>query len=654
METDSGLPGGGPSRLPPAAMNTALVLLSHEPADRVHRMVVHWKETTTPAQMIVAFGGAPTEFERLECPAVFVEDRRLRTRDHQRERQSYTGMLRDVLAVLPAEGWDFLYLAEFDMLPAVPDLWVRLQERMDAENADLLGHKVWKLDDTLHPHYSSHLATPGWLEWIGSISCRSSRGVVLSCMGCGQYWRKAAIQAVVAAGEPAPAYLELHLPTVAHHLGFRVRGIPDQDRFVSNFEIPGTTPALLRDLGAWVIHPVKRLWDPESRAMGVLPVRAEDSSRGKHEPVRPPAGTGKAGRADFPHGWKSRLQPLVERIGRVALGPQPVHLMRGGYRLALGLPPDAKAAACVLGLYHPYRLSGWAFRSMGIAQVATGAYRRLLPTYASPSASAEVDWLAAAAAEGRVGFLGANPAHGLRCTLGGLTAGRDSEPFVAKLGFDDGSAVIAAEAAILGRLASRHAGVPRVLSTQVGKDWFLMRLPNLGYVAPSGMETPEVLRLISDWLAPDWRLGRDLPWLVELLGKARAAGADEHWCQRMLERSFRLCLQHGDFAVWNLRMTPVGLYAIDWEWAVEDGVAGMDLAHGLRQEAVMVRGLGAAAAVRWVLGRAAERPQAYHLDLSGWSDSQEDWLRLGLVRSHFAAKSDSREMLGELGIRLSK
>ena len=121
-----------------------------------------------PAQMIVAFGGAPTEFERLECPAVFVEDRRLRTRDHQRERQSYTGMLRDVLAVLPAEGWDFLYLAEFDMLPAVPDLWVRLQERMDAENADLLGHKVWKLDDTLHPHYSSHLATPGWLEWIGA------------------------------------------------------------------------------------------------------------------------------------------------------------------------------------------------------------------------------------------------------------------------------------------------------------------------------------------------------------------------------------------------------------------------------------------------------------------------------------------------------
>lgn len=635
-------------------MSTALVLLSHEPADRVHRMVAHWRAATAPAEVIVAFGGAREEFDRLECPAVFVADRRLRTGDHQRERQSYTGALRDVLATLPATGWDFLYLAEFDMLPVVPDLWQRLEERSVRENADLLGHRVWRLDDTLHPHYASHRATHEWMEWIGTFSCRSVGGVVLSCMGCGQFWRKEAIQAVVAAGEPAPAYLELHLPTVAHHLGFRVRGIPDQDRFVSNFEIPGTTPAWLRDLGAWVIHPVKRLWDPEGRVMAVCPVRAEDPSPGKHDPVRTPAGTGKAGRADFSHGWKSRLQPLVERIGRVALGPQPVHLMRGGYRLALGLPPDAKAAACVLGLYHPYRLSGWAFRSLGIAQVATGAYRRFLPAYASLSASAEVDWLAAAAAEGRVGFLGGNPAHGLRCTLGGLAAGNNPEPFVAKLGFDDGSAVIAAEAAILQRLASRHAGVPRVLSTHRGQDWFLMRLPNVGYVAPSGMESPDVLQLLSDWLAPDWRHGRDLPWLVDLLDQARAAGADACWCQRMLERNFRLCLQHGDFAVWNLRMTPVGLYAIDWEWAVEDGAAGMDLAHGLRQEAVMVRGLGAAAAVRWVLGRAAERQQAFHLRLSGWSGAPEDWLRLGLVRSHFAAKSDSREMLGELGIRLSK
>ena len=40
--------------------------------------------------------------------------------------------------------------------------------------------------------------------------------------------------------------------------------------------------------------------------------------------------------------------------------------------------------------------------------------------------------------------------------------------------------------------------------------------------------------------------------------------------------------------------------------------------------------------------------------MSGWAGAPEDWLRLGLVRSHFAAKSDSREMLGELGIRLSK
>ena len=152
---------------------TALVLLSHEPVERVHRMAEHWTRYTRPAHTLVAYGGAADRFAGLRCPAVMVADPRLRTKDHQRERQSYTGALRDVLAALPAAGWDFLYLAEFDMLPVVPDLWQRLEERSALENADLLGHRVWRLDDTLHPHYASHRATHEWMEWIGTFSCRS-------------------------------------------------------------------------------------------------------------------------------------------------------------------------------------------------------------------------------------------------------------------------------------------------------------------------------------------------------------------------------------------------------------------------------------------------------------------------------------------------
>ena len=59
----------------------------------------------------------------------------------------------------------------------------------------------------------------------------------------------------------------------------------------------------------------------------------------------------------------------------------------------------------------------------------------------------------------------------------------------------------------------------------------------------------------------------------------------------MRDRVVRTALVHGDFAVWNLRLLPTGPAAIDWEWAVEEGAAGIDFAHGLRQEAVMLRRL---------------------------------------------------------------
>ena len=630
---------------------TALVLLSHESAGRVQRMAEHWVRYTRPAHTLVAYGGGADQFAGLGCPAVMVSDPRLRTKDHQRERQSYTGALRAALAALPADGWDFLYLAEFDMLPVVPDLWQRLEERMRREDADLLGHRVWRLDDTLHPHYASHRATGDWMGWIDTFSRRSVGGVVLSCMGCGQFWRREAIEAVVDRGEAVPAYLELHLPTVAHHLGFRVRGLPDQDRFVSNAVIAGATPASLRDLGAWIVHPVKDLWSADNRVADSF--AAEDGTVAPIAAIPSVAVTKNGAACPFiAKGWKSDPRPMVERIAAVALGRQPVHLLRGGRRLALALPPDGKAAASVLDLYHPYRPAGQTFRAMASAYVATGAYRRVLPAQAGGGGGCEVDWLAAAAAKGRVGFLGGNPAHGLRCALGGLTSGPHPEPFVAKLGFDQGMSVIADEARMTQKLAERYVGIPRVLSFQRGADWALLRLPNLGYHAPRHMGVPEVHGLLLDWRRDEWREGSGLPWLRDLLDKARAAGVAADWCNRMLGRRYRLSLQHGDFAIWNLRLTPVGLYAIDWEWAVEDGIAGMDLAHGLRQEAVMIRRLGAHRAIERIRRQASRPHWRFYLDSCGWGNSIDDWLRLGLIRSHFSAESDSRALLAELGLNL--
>ena len=52
-------------------------------------------------------------------------------------------------------------------------------------------------------------------------------------------------------------YLEILLPTLAHHLGFRVRDFKDQNQFVRHIGEMITRVAEARLAGAWTIHPIK-------------------------------------------------------------------------------------------------------------------------------------------------------------------------------------------------------------------------------------------------------------------------------------------------------------------------------------------------------------------------------------------------------------
>jgi hypothetical protein len=61
--------------------------------------------------------------------------------------------------------------------------------------------------------------------------------------------------------DPFPVYMELYLPTLAHHLGFRVRDFGDQNRFVQVLKDATGDIDRARAEGAWTLHPIKRLWD---------------------------------------------------------------------------------------------------------------------------------------------------------------------------------------------------------------------------------------------------------------------------------------------------------------------------------------------------------------------------------------------------------
>jgi len=362
-------------------------------------------------------------------------------------------------------------------------------------------------------------------------------------------------------------------------------------------------------------------------------------------------------------GWKSDVTPLMRRISQVATGAGSLFLLVAGSRLALALPADRKAARIVADLYQPQRCKGRLF--LGIAKwMITFGIPGFRPTYLGTVGSIpEVTWLKEAAERGCIGFLGCNPNHGPRCVLAGIEPS-SGEKFIAKLGLDESAHAIRREAKVLENLKGCYPGVitPMELKTpslqsQVASeqtfDWALLRLPYLGNSAPKSMDDAEVHKLLGEWLGGDSKPLSEFPWAAQLLERVAADEAPTGWHDAMKCRRIRTTLLHGDFAVWNLRKTLDGLMAIDWEWGVENAVAGIDLAHGLRQEFYMARGMKPEAAVANILKLAASSRWSGYLNMCGWSNDLEDWLRLGLLHSHFNALNPSAELLKVLDIHLN-
>jgi hypothetical protein len=229
-------------------------------------MTAWWQLHAPGSDLLIAYGGTRERYDSLRVPEkVYVDDSRLRTRDHQRERQSFAGVFTVANEWLQSRpGYRFIHLSEFDCVPLCQDLFTRLEDRLARENADVLGCRLERVDGTNHPHYLYHAADPSFAGLLSDLSVRKDRNVVLTMLGCMSFWKRDAFAAVAAAGESSPLYLEIAIPTLAHHLGFRVRGLSDQSSWVQ----PGgdLAPRLeaLRAAGAWMAHPVKGFWEQQS------------------------------------------------------------------------------------------------------------------------------------------------------------------------------------------------------------------------------------------------------------------------------------------------------------------------------------------------------------------------------------------------------
>jgi len=246
------------------------ILLTHQTEPLVAAMSEWWRRHAPGSDLLIAYGGPRERFEALDAAhKVFVEDGRLRTRDHQRERQSFAGVFAAVNQWLrDRTGYRLLHLSEFDCIPLCPDIFSRLEARLESERAEVLGCHLERVDGTNHPHYLYHMADPQFGSFLREISVREDPSVVLAMLGCVSFWKREAFTAVAETAESHPLYLEIALPSVAHHLGFRVRGLRDQSSCVQ--PVGDFLPELeaLRAAGMWMAHPVKGFWEHQIASSG--------------------------------------------------------------------------------------------------------------------------------------------------------------------------------------------------------------------------------------------------------------------------------------------------------------------------------------------------------------------------------------------------
>jgi len=237
------------------------VVLTHQAPGCVAAMLEWWRQCADPDHVLIAAGGAREDFERIaHAQKIFIDDPRLHTVDHQREFQSYSGLFRAVSQWLAGRDHTHVSVCEYDHLPLVAGFNARHLARLADERADVLGCQVRRVDGTNPPHYLYHQSNPEFHRFWETVTRRAESDVVLSMFGSGSFWTRAAFDAVAAATEPFRIYLEIYLPTLAHHLGFRVRDLPDQNPFVQVFRDLESEIDEARRAGAWAVHPVKTRW----------------------------------------------------------------------------------------------------------------------------------------------------------------------------------------------------------------------------------------------------------------------------------------------------------------------------------------------------------------------------------------------------------
>jgi hypothetical protein len=244
-------------------VSTLTVVLSHVDAEHADELMGLFGAVAPDARFVLCHGGARSAFERIKwAERFFVEDPTLRgpAQHLQSLNQVFEIAWREYFA--SDTDLDALYLIEYDHLILDGTFEERLRELARDTHADLLGKTCIDATATNLAHYVRFRRDGRLLAHLAGLSVRDDRERLFSCLGDGIWLSRRALEAYVNVCAHPPCYCEIYVPTLVHHLGFRVIDVDahsDLYRDVA-WQPERSVPEVLELAreGSVFVHPAKR------------------------------------------------------------------------------------------------------------------------------------------------------------------------------------------------------------------------------------------------------------------------------------------------------------------------------------------------------------------------------------------------------------
>jgi len=223
-----------------------------------------------------------------------------------------------------------------------------------------------------------------------------------------------------------------------------------------------------------------------------------------------------------------------------------------------------------------------------------------------------------------LGLLAGNPASdGQRFLL--LVFDANQRPVaVVKAGSSERARVlIDKEESFLATVAKGTSSIPKLRGTFQSDRLRALALDFYTGDSPRPRDEGALPALLASWVdtqrtvalcqSPDW---------VRLAGAASGNELFERVDERLRELRLHPAIHHGDFAPWNIKVSPAGAWTVlDWERGERIGIPGWDWFHYLIQPAILVEHLPTAGLVQQVLellDSGTFRPYAVRTGIAGY------------------------------------